>query len=296
MIKVLIIGSNGQLGKSFKRFEQRSIASGIKLLFSDRTSLDITKSENIGAFLIKNDIDVVINTAAYTAVDLAEKDNDIAIQVNSTAVKNLAYECEKTACKLIHISTDYVFDGEKSNPYTELDTTNPLSVYGTTKLEGETFALQHCPQAIILRTSWVFSEFGNNFLKSMLRLGQSHRELNIVSDQFGKPTYAPHIADVVLKIIKQEQTQNITGIYHFCGHKEVSWSEFARYIFETDLCIRKTIPSPNVFDIPTSEYPTAAIRPKNSSLDCSKIYKLLDIETYHWEEGVMQSLVALSME
>jgi len=296
MLKVLIIGSNGQLGRSFKLQTDNAIALGIELQFTDRQTLDITNKDNIADFFKSNPVDIVVNTAAYTAVDLAEDNRELADDANHIAAKNLAIECQNNQCKLIHISTDYVFDGEQATAYVETDTTRPLGVYGETKLAGENAVLKHCPQAIVLRTSWVFSEFGNNFLKTMCRLGQTHRALNIVSDQYGKPTYAPHIANVALKIIALLEHQDVAGVYHFSGDDEVTWADFARYIFETSNKLDPNFNTPAITDITTDQYPTAAKRPKNSSLDCTKIYQLLGIEKYQWQQGVKLSIEALAKD
>jgi len=295
MLKILITGANGQLGQSFRGLDDLAKAMGMQLHCVDKSTFDITQGEMLDHYLQREKIDVVVNTAAYTAVDLAEDNEHVAQQINVSGAANLARACQQNNSKLIHISTDYVFDGEQTQPYAETDQTSPIGVYGVTKLTGEKAVLDYCPKAIILRTSWVFSEYGNNFLKTMLRLATDKNELNIVADQWGSPTYAPHIAETVLKIIERGTLQAVPGgIYHFSGGVQTNWSGFAKHIFQTAEQINASFKAPLVHEIPTSAYPTRAVRPKNSSLDCSKIYALLKVAPYTWEEGVKRSINALS--
>jgi len=294
MLKILITGANGQLGRSFHSLDGVAQAMGMQLQLVDKTVFDITQGEAIDRYLKREKIDVVVNTAAYTAVDLAEDNELAAQQINVSGAENLARACQQNNSKLIHISTDYVFDGEQVQPYAETDEPSPVGVYGVTKLAGEKAVLEYCPQAIILRTSWVFSEYGNNFLKTMLRLAKDKNELNIVADQWGSPTYAPHIAEAVLKIIARGTLQAVpSGIYHFSGGAPTNWSGFAKHIFQSAEQINANFKAPLVQEIPTSAYPTRAVRPKNSSLDCSKIYALLKVAPYTWQEGVIRSISAL---
>ena len=271
MDRILVTGSNGQLGKCLVE----RLKNQVDLLALDRKQLDITDIEAVNHIIKQFEPDVVINAAAYTAVDKAESDQEMASLVNIDGVRNLAIACEEISAVLLHISTDYVFDGNKNleSLYIEEDEVNPQSIYGKTKLQGEIVAQKYCKKTIILRTAWVFCEYGNNFVKTMLRLAQSHRELGIVADQFGAPTYAGDIADTLISIVDKIRThQSIQyGIYHFTGYPYVSWYEFAEAIF---LEVKKynvlnTIPKLNA--IKTIDYPTPAKRPTNSKLNMDKI-------------------------
>lgn len=297
MLKVLITGANGQLGQAFKRVEKSLQASNICLVYADRAALDISNMPAVEEYFQQHHIDIVVNTAAYTAVDLAEGEPELAQLINVTGAENLAQICNIKNCWLVHISTDYVFNGEQRRGYVEEDVTDPQSVYGATKLAGELAILQHCPQALILRTSWVFSEFGNNFLKTMLRLSKTRRELSIVADQHGAPTYAPHIAEVVFKLIEQWQQRGaLAGLYHFSGAAETNWARFAAAIFKSAERVSANFQVPTIHEITTSEYPTAASRPQNSSLNCDKLYAIIGGEQFAWETGIRQSIEALASE
>lgn len=280
-MKVLLTGANGQLGCCFiDKFPIDWI-----LLATDSQQLDITDNLAVNNFINENRPDVIVNAAAYTAVDMAEDEQDLAYQVNTIGPKNLAIAAQKYNAKFIHVSTDYVFDGSKNIPYTEEDTTNPINIYGKTKRNGEVAILNNNPSAIIIRTSWVFSEYGNNFVKTMLKLASNKSELSIINDQLGCPTYAGDIADTILTIIMNECDG---GIYHYCGDKSVTWFKFATKIFliadQLNAIITKKIV---VKPILTSGYPTKAKRPLYSVLNMNKIEKIAGIKASDWNNALV---------
>ena len=294
-MKVLITGANGQLGLSFQSRSKLATSLGIQLLFADRQQLDITQPESIANFIQQNPIDLIVNTAAYTAVDRAESEPQQAALINCQGPENLARYCAQYNCGLIHVSTDYVFDGNQATPYCEQDPVSPLGVYGETKYRGEVAVLQHHPQAIILRTSWVFSEFGNNFLKTMLRLAQTRDNLTVVCDQWGAPTYAPHIAEAILGLINLHQKVS-AGIYHFSGHKKTHWQAFAQEIFAIAVQQDPNFPVPEVTPISSAEYPTPVTRPLNSHMSNQKIVQLLQDVNCNWQQGILASINALQQD
>ena len=261
MKQVLVTGANGQLGKSIKRISPNF--KGLKFVFTDVADLDITNSEEVNTFFESNALDYCINCAAYTSVDKAEEETDKAYLINATAVKNLAEACKKSGAVLIHISTDFVFDGTKRTPYTEEDTPNPLSVYGKSKLKGEEHVQESCDRHFIVRTSWLYSEYGNNFVKKMLRLAETRKQISVVNDQIGSPTYAGDLAEFILKVISSESTAY--GLYHYSNLGAISWYDFAVEIF------RQHQKNVHVFPIPTRAYPTLANRPAFSVMDLSRV-------------------------
>ncbi len=278
---VLVAGSNGQLGQSLQYIAGNY--PNIDFKFCNSTNLDITNLENVKHIFQEYKPDFCINTAAYTAVDKAETEAEKAFAINVTGAKNLAEVCKEFDTILIHVSTDFVFDGTAVKPYTETDVTNPKSVYGQTKRDGEKAIQAILKNHIIIRTSWVYSQFGNNFLKTMLRLGSEKDTLSVVNDQIGTPTNAVDLADVILQII-QTNTQHPTptnfGIYNFSNLGQCSWFDFAKKIFEIhDINI-------DLKPIPTASYPTPAERPKYSVLDKSKIIDTFGIEIKNWEESL----------
>lgn len=275
---VLVTGSNGQLGKSILALNEESIKNNINFTFSTKATLDITNQEQVEAFFQSNNVTYCINCAAYTAVDKAEEEKEQAFLINSLGVKNLAEACKKYAVILIHISTDFVFDGSKREPYLETDKPNPINVYGASKLEGETHIQSILEHYFIVRTSWLYSEYGNNFVKTMLRLGSEKEEIHVVDDQIGCPTYAKDLAEVVLAIIISENTQ--FGLYHYSNQGILSWFEFAKIIFSL------TKNEIEVKPIPTSDYPTAAKRPQYSVLSSLKLLHNLKLK----EKSVLSSL------
>ena len=273
MKQVLVTGANGQLGNSIKRISPNF--KDLKFVFTDVADLDITSSEEVNTFFESNALDYCINCAAYTAVDKAEEEVDKAFLINATAVKNLAEACQTTGAVLIHISTDFVFDGTKRTPYTEEDTPNPLSVYGKSKLKGEEYVQEICDRHFIVRTSWLYSEYGNNFVKTMLRLAETRKQISVVNDQIGSPTYAGDLAEFILKVISSESTAY--GLYHYSNSGAISWYDFAVEIFRQ---FGKEI---DVQPIKTKDYPTAAKRPKFSVLKTEKGNTDAAIQTKSWD-------------
>ena len=276
MKKILVTGANGQLGQCLQKISSQF--EEFEFIFTDSETLDITNKEEVNDFFWQNAPDFCINAAAYTAVDLAETDIEKAFLVNADGAENLAEACAENNAQFIHVSTDYVFDGENNLSYTEEDFTNPLGVYGASKLAGDELALEVNPCSVILRTSWVYSEFGKNFVKTMLNLFATKEELSIVADQFGQPTNANDLAEAIMKIIKSEKIT--PGIFNFSNLGRISWFDFAEKIAElSDAKIKLNA-------IETSQYPTPAKRPKNSVLDLDKISKTYGIQLKPWEESL----------
>ena len=276
MKKILVTGANGQLGQCLQKISSQF--EEFEFIFTDSETLDITNKEEVNDFFWQNAPDFCINAAAYTAVDLAETDIEKAFLVNADGAENLAEACAENNAQFIHVSTDYVFDGENNLAYTEEDFTNPLGVYGASKLAGDELALEVNPCSVILRTSWVYSEFGKNFVKTMLSLFATKEELNIVADQFGQPTNANDLAEAIMKIIKSEKIT--PGIFNFSNLGRISWFDFAEKIAELSEAKIK------LNAIETSQYPTPAKRPKNSVLDLDKISKTYAIQLKPWEESI----------
>ncbi|MCU1792647.1 dTDP-4-dehydrorhamnose reductase [Pectobacterium polaris] len=277
-MKILLTGANGQLGRCF----QDRLPAEWEILATDSAELDITDLKRAEEVIKNFQPDAIVNAAAYTAVDKAESEPELAEKINVTGPENLAIVASKQGIRLVHISTDYVFDGNATEPYREDSVTNPLSVYGKTKLAGEQAVAKTSSEAMIVRTAWVFSEYGNNFVKTMLRLGKERDALSVVNDQRGCPTYAGDLAQAIISLLEKNAEG---GIYHYCGDKEVSWYEFAEEIFKV-ANRRKAISSvPILSAISTGEYLTPAKRPKYSSLDCLKIRKL-DINLSNWLKNI----------
>lgn len=276
MKKILVTGANGQLGQCLQKISSQF--EEFEFIFTDSETLDITNKEEVNDFFWQNAPDFCINAAAYTAVDLAETDIEKAFLVNADGTENLAEACAENNAQFIHVSTDYVFDGENNLAYTEEDFTNPLGVYGASKLAGDELALEVNPCSVILRTSWVYSEFGKNFVKTMLNLFATKEELSIVADQFGQPTNANDLAEAIMKIIKSEKIT--PGIFNFSNLGRISWFDFAEKIAELSEAKIK------LNAIETSQYPTPAKRPKNSVLDLGKISKTYAIQLKPWEESI----------
>jgi dTDP-4-dehydrorhamnose reductase len=277
---ILITGANGQLGQCFKALSNSF--SQFHFLFTDRNTLQITDAAAIDLFFTKNNIDVCINCAAYTAVDKAETQKDLAIEVNTNAVGYLAKICATYNAQFIHISTDYVFDGTATAPYKTDDKTNPVNFYGQTKLDGELNAIKENKESIIIRTAWVYSEYGNNFVKTMLRLMKERESIGVVNDQRGAPTYAPDLAAAILQII---DTNNFTpGIYHFSNKGNISWYDFAKEIAHS--IDSKCIVNP----ISTTAFPTAAKRPKYSVLETNKLENTFSIIMQDWAPALKKCI------
>ncbi|OKB68763.1 dTDP-4-dehydrorhamnose reductase [Serratia marcescens] len=274
-MRVLLTGAKGQVGRCFI---DRAPAEWI-ILATDRNMLDITNLEQVKAAAREFQPTAIINAAAYTAVDKAEQDCDAALLANVVGPANLAQVAKTMGCRLLHISTDYVFDGLGKLPYNELDGTNPLCIYGKTKRDGEVAIVAEMQDAIIIRTSWVFSEYGENFVKTMLRLAKQRESLGIVADQRGCPTYAGDIADAMIKMLLCDAQG---GVYHFCGNEEVCWSEFAEHIFKVAVKLGAISRMPKVNKITSEQYMTLAKRPKYSTLNCNKINEI-GIPASHWQ-------------
>ena len=280
MRNVLVTGSNGQLASCIKDLAKQY--EGLNFIYTDYQELDICDLNQVNTFFKSNKkIDYCINCAAYTAVDKAESDVEKAFEINANGAKNLAIACSEFDAILIQISTDFVFDGEKNEPYTETDVAKPISVYGASKLQGEIEIKQTLETYFILRTSWLYSEHGANFMKTMLKLAETRDEISVVSDQIGTPTYAGDLADVILKIISSKNTN--FGLYHYSNEGVASWCEFAKAIFEASNIEIKLNP------IKTSAYPTPAKRPVYSVMDKTKIKSVLKTETLSWQDRLIKT-------
>ena len=278
MHNILVTGANGQLGSEIQ--DLATEYANYKFVFTDIEELDICSYQAVQLFINENKINTIINCAAYTAVDKAEEEYDLANNINHLAVSNFAKIAKAKGIKIIHISTDYVFDGTAHQPYKETDTPNPQSVYGKTKLDGEMAMQKINPSnSIIIRTSWVYSGYGNNFVKTMLRLAQEKKELNVVSDQVGTPTNANDLARTILEILPKLKNEDVET-YHYGNEGICSWYDFAKTIFKTAKIDIKVNP------IPTSAFPTAAKRPKYSMLDKTKIKEKYQIEIPHWKDSL----------
>ena len=280
-MKVLITGSNGQLGSEIK--ELASDYKNLECVFKDLPELDICDAEVLNTFIIDQHINAVINCAGYTAVDKAEEEALIAQKVNSEGVLNLANALKKVDGKLIHISTDYVFDGNHSQPYKESDPVSPIGVYGQTKRAGELAVLNGSIDAIVIRTSWLYSVYGNNFVKTMLRLGNEKKSIQVVSDQKGTPTYAKDLAKTCLDILSDASSTNLSkkgSLYHYSNEGVTSWYNFATAIMEIGNIDCRVIP------IETKDYPTQARRPMYSVLDKSKIKSDFKVTIPHWRDSL----------
>lgn len=283
MIKtILVTGANGQLGNEIRAFA--SHFPTLKILFVARNELDITDFEAVKKYLLDSEPEVLINCAAYTAVDKAESEPELAKLINTTATGFLAEASKLIDIPFIHISTDFVYDGNKTVPHVETETPNPLGVYARTKFEGEQLALQKHSKTIIVRTSWVYSSFGNNFVKTMIRLGKEKPELNVVNDQTGSPTYARDLAEAILKITLLCEAMKPWGIYNFSNDGEITWYEFARQIL-----IYKNITT-RVRPITTEQFPTPARRPGYSVMNKEKITKTFGINPKPWKLSLEECL------
>lgn len=279
-LKVAITGANGQLGHQLVK----KLTGKVNLKPFDRTVLDITNATDVDRTLFAFAPDVIINAAAYTSVENAEQEPELAAAINQKGPENLAKIANKLGAVLIHVSTDYVFDGNCQQPYVESDIANPQSIYGVTKLAGELAVSKYCSKYIILRTAWVFAEYGNNFVKTMLRLAQSRPELGVVADQTGGPTYAGDIADAIINIVSQlnDKDEQRFGIYHYSGIPFVTWHQFAEQIFEHAVQQQIVEKAPIVNAITTAQYPTPVKRPAYSVLDCRKIQQAFAIKPSNW--------------
>ncbi len=284
MATILVTGANGQLGSEIREL---SAAYHDNFIFTDKESLDITDYDAVKQLIDAHDIDTIINCAAYTAVDKAEDDFDNADKINHVAVKQLATLAKEKSLKLVHVSTDYVFDGKNYKPYVEDDITGPNGVYGKTKLAGENAIREISPKnCVIIRTSWVYSSFGANFVKTMLALGKTKEKLTVINDQVGTPTYARDLAEVILEIVPK--LDNVKPeIYHYSNEGVISWYDFAKEIMKMAKRDCKIDP------IATKDYPTPAIRPHFSLLNKAKIKKDFGIEVPFWKDSLSECLIKL---
>lgn len=284
MKKIVVIGSKGQLGNEL---QDLSGQYDYEYFFYDKDELDITQQAEVEKKMQELQPQFLINCAAYTAVDKAESDEEICYAINADAVGYLAKACKDNNTRFVHISTDYVFDGTATEPYKETDITNPQNVYGQSKLAGEKEAVHNNPEAIIIRTSWVYSVYGNNFVKTMLRLMQSRPELNVVSDQYGSPTYAADLAQAIMNIVENKGWY--PGIYHYSNEGIITWFDFAQAI--------RDIAQLNctIHPISTEQYPTPAARPHYSVLDKTKMQQTFGIELRDWRDSLQLCLQQLSV-
>ncbi len=277
MKNVLVTGGKGQLASCIK-----DSAANLKehhFIYVDVDVLDITKASQVNAFFETNDFDFCVNCAAYTNVDKSESEQDIAEKVNVDGAKNLAEACNDHEVKFIQISTDFVFDGKSSLPYLEEDETNPLGSYGLTKLNGEQATIDGVKEHFIIRTSWLYSEHGQNFCKTMLRFAKERDSLSIVSDQVGTPTYGGNLAEVILKMITEDSIAY--GVYHYSNEGVASWYDFAKAIFDISDSKMKLLP------IRSEAYPTPAKRPAFSVMDKSKIKRVLEVRIPYWRDSLV---------
>lgn len=283
-MRVLLTGANGQVGSEVLR---KGILLPHEMIALNRADLDITDRGEIKQVFDSTKPQLLINAAAYTAVDKAEDEPDLAFAVNRDGSANLARACAQARIPMLHLSTDYVFNGHGIAPYRELDPVSPLGVYGRSKWEGEEIIRSILAQHIIMRVSWVFGPGGNNFVKTMLRLSQEHDELRVVGDQWGCPTYAGDIADALWMLVNRIEVDHRLpwGTYHYCGHPAVSWHEFAEAIVNAAAQHRGRA-APGVVPISTEDYPTRAERPANSILDCGLIQHTFGIFSGSWRDGL----------
>ena len=299
-MKILVTGKNGQLGRSI----QKIVNADTKIdnnqnpndfIFVGREELDLSSESSISHYFDNNNkFDIIINCAAFTQVDKAEQEAELANQINHLAVKQLASIASNQRVRLIHISTDYVFDGESDKPYIETDTPNPINVYSITKLAGEKALQALMPiNAIIIRTSWVYSDYGNNFVSTMLRLGRERDELSVINDQMGSPTYAADLADAILEIIRHKKFRDAgqtTQIYNYSGEGEISWYEFAKEIFKIEKIECEVNP------VTSQQYPTPAKRPRNTLMNKDKIVKVFNIKISNWKSSLNTCMAILKQK
>lgn len=284
MKKVLVTGAAGQLGASIRDISKEY--KQLEFTFKDSKELNVTDLAAINTVFENEIFDFCINCAAYTFVDKAESEKELAKQINTIGPKNLAQTCKKNKCTLIHISTDFVFDGKHLHPYNEDDKENPINVYGLTKLNGEKEIAKTLKEHIIIRTSWLYSEFGNNFLKTIIRLSEEKESINIVIDQVGTPTYARDLAKVILQFMDTDD--KLYGIYHYSNEGMASWYDFAKVILNKKGLRTKLLP------MKTENHSTPAKRPKYSVLDKSRIKKTLKLEIPYWEDSLATAISKLT--
>ena len=277
-LRILVTGSGGQLGNEIQRLANDY--RGYIFDYTDIEELDIKNSQQVDSYFDVTKPQVIINCAAYTAVDKAETNETLAYLVNARATENLARSASRTGAMIVHVSTDYVFDGMAFSPYNESDQTNPQSAYGRSKLAGEEAVRQNASNGIIIRTSWLYSAFGNNFIKTMIRYGKEREELSVVFDQIGTPTYARDLAKVILDIIPKTVANSGTNLYHYSNEGVASWYDFAKFVIGFNGIDCRVKP------ILTKDYPLPAPRPSYSVLDKSKIKETFNIEIPYWVSSV----------
>ena len=289
-MKILVAGASGQVARALL---ERAGAADVDLVACGRPDLDIADEASVAAALDAARPDLVINAAAYTAVDKAEAEPDEARRANAVGPRVLAAATASLNVPIIHLSTDYVFDGTASEPYGEADPTAPLGVYGATKRDGETAVADANPRHVIVRTAWVYSPFGANFVKTMLRLAGDRDEVRVVADQLGAPSYAIDIADGLLAVAQnlQAPADRSFGVFHMTGSGEAVWADLAEAVFAASAALGG--PAARVVRIPTSDYPTPAARPANSRLDCSKLAAVHGVRLPHWRDSVSECVARL---
>ncbi|NDP21288.1 MAG: dTDP-4-dehydrorhamnose reductase [Paludibacter sp.] len=285
MNTILITGSNGQLGNEMQQASKRY--NSFNYLFTDVAELDICNKSALDAYVIENNVNIIVNCAAYTAVDKAEDDQELCYKINRDAVRNIGEVAAKNKLKVIHVSTDYVFDGTNHIPYTEEMPVSPVSVYGKSKQEGEKALMEVCNQAVIIRTSWLYSSFGGNFVKTMIKLGTERDTLNVIFDQIGTPTYAADLANSILQVINAEKF--ISGIYHYSNEGVCSWYDFTKTIHRIAGINCKVLP------IETKDYPTRTPRPHYSVLNKARIKTTYGISIPYWEESLKKCIAILTI-
>lgn len=291
-MKVLVLGRHGQLARSLV---EAGIVAGIQVQSVGRPEIDLADFNAVSALVARLRPNLVVNAAAYTAVDKAESEPALAYAVNAAGAEHAAKACDSHSIPIIHVSTDYVFDGAKDTPYLESDPTAPINVYGRSKLEGEHRVTNACERHLILRTAWVYSPWGSNFIKTMLRLATARRNIGVVEDQLGSPTYAPDLARTILSLgdrVMREPSARRWGIYHAVGSGETNWSGFAREVFQQ--AREKGLPAAEVDAIATSAYPTPARRPANSRLNCDKLRLSFGLALPDWRRGVADCVSRLA--
>ena len=285
-MRILVTGSNGQLGSEMVALQAQE--AHYQWFNFDRDELDITDKNAVEQFVVNNKIDGIINCAAYTNVDKAEEDVALCYKVNRDAPQYLAQAIEKVGGFIIHISTDYVFDGTNNIPYTEQDKPNPVTIYGKSKIEGEQYVCESCKQHVIIRTAWVYSSYGKNFVKTMIKLGEEKPSLGVIFDQIGSPTYARDLAKAIITIVNQGIKP---GIYNFSNEGVISWYDFTKHIHQL-----ANITSCKVAPIHTADYPTLAQRPHFSVLDKTKIKNTYNIEIPYWRDSLEECIQLLEQQ
>ncbi len=290
--RMVVTGREGQVVSSLN--ERAAVDDRFEVIAVGRPALDLARPDTVDAALRDARPDVIVSAAAYTAVDQAETDKAAATTINGTAAGAIAATADALSVPLIHLSTDYVFDGSKTAPYVETDPVAPIGAYGRSKLLGERAVAEATPNHAILRTAWVYSPFGKNFLKTMLRVAQTHESLNVVDDQIGNPTSALDIADAVIAVagnLLASDDAALRGIFHMTGTGEASWADFAQEIFAQSKAMGG--PSADLLRIPSSDYPTPARRPANSRLDCSKLARVHGVTLPRWQESTTATVQRL---